>query len=614
MSSTIRTDRTGALLPLLLVVLILLAAPGRARAQDPPVRDTVPAMPEMPPDTAAADTVPTRPLVRFPAMPLAPDIGFAGGEWVWDREALLREAPVSLYDLLERIPGVTALRAGVFAQPETGASFGGTAGRVEIVIDGFTLDPLAASSFDMSQIPLGQMREVRVQRRLGLLRIMLLTDYPDIEQPYTRVEAGLGEPTGNLFRGLFLVPHAAVGPLGLGIERIDTDGAGRVEPANVFSGWAKWAWTNGDRGIQLEWLRTTLRREGNSPWPVDRVRQDWVVRARTTIAPGLFAEVYAGRSQMEETLTGVAATDTTPDLRFDRESTQLGARAAYALPWGRAGGTLRYRDASFLPTTEVLIDADVAAGPLRVAGELGRTGWRDADATSYGSIHAEAGRFLGASAFAEITRGDRGAPLYEDTLPDAITTGRRDGWRVGVSLELGRRASGSIALINIEQDLARPFGLPFDRGMEPTPVEAARGVEAYGRLVILPDLLTVESWITDWSGAAGWVYLPPRAWRTALTLHTLPLPSGNLEILGRLDAAQRSGMLGYSLDELPEEESPLQPTPAYTVINGYLQIRVIDVRAFIRWEDVLGSNPESLLGRVQRGPRIFYGVKWNLWN
>ena len=53
--------------------------------------------------------------------------------------------------------------------------------------------------------------------------------------------------------------------------------------------------------------------------------------------------------------------------------------------------------------------------------------------------------------------------------------------------------------------------------------------------------------------------------------------------------------------------------PAYTTADGYLQIRVIDVRAFIRWEDILG-NIEDLPGRIQRGPRLFYGVKWNLWN
>ncbi|MBR9990582.1 MAG: hypothetical protein KFH98_12550, partial [Gemmatimonadetes bacterium] len=54
--------------------------------------------------------------------------------------------------------------------------------------------------------------------------------------------------------------------------------------------------------------------------------------------------------------------------------------------------------------------------------------------------------------------------------------------------------------------------------------------------------------------------------------------------------------------------------PAFTTADAYLQIRVIDVRAFIRWEDILGNDIVELPGRVQRGPRIFYGVKWDLWN
>ncbi|MEX0907298.1 MAG: hypothetical protein WD054_03125, partial [Gemmatimonadota bacterium] len=539
----------------------------------------------------------------------------AGGEWVWDREALLREAPISLSDLLDRIPGVTAVRAGQFAQPEAAAAFGGTAGRLEIVVDGYVLDPLAASSFDLAQVPLGQLREVRVERRLGLLRIHLLTEQPAGEQPYTRVEAGVGEPIGTLFRGVFLVPYVIAGPLGLGIERLD--GGNPNEPADVFNGWAKWSWTNGMRGVQLEWLRTTTQREPSSPWVIDRVRQDFIVRARTGLADGLFAEVYAGRSTTEETVPGSATEENEEDVSADRSSLQAGVRGAWQLPWAVLGGSLRYRDAAALPSTEAMLDAAVALGPLRLYGEAARAAWRDADATTYTSLHAEVGRLLGASAFAEITRGDRGAPHWGsdstvDPDPAAAIIGNREGWRAGVALQLGERASGSIARISLEQDMSRPFGLPFDTAGAASPAETATGVEAHGRLVLLPDLLSVESWITDWTGAAGWAYLPSRTWRTALTLHTLPLPSGNLEILGRLEATQRGGMLAFHPE--PVEGETVTSIPSYTIASGYLHIRVIDVRAFLRYEDLLGTHAESLPGRIIRGPRIFYGVKWDLWN
>ena len=194
----------------------------------------------------------------------------------------------------------------------------------------------------------------------------------------------------------------------------------------------------------------------------------------------------------------------------------------------------------------------------------------------------------------------------------------RDGWRVGATLALGRRASGSIALLNVEQDIARPFGLPFDSVAEPSALAPARGLEASGRLVLVPDWLALESWITNWTEAAGWVYMPVRSWRTALELHTLPLPSGNLEILGRIEARQRSGMLTYNPEPPPTDPDPAyQPViglPSFTLVHGYLQIRIIDVRIFLRYEDLLGNQIEELPGRFHRGPRLMYGVKWNLRN
>lgn len=597
---------------------LVAAAPlsgSHAAAQDPPPdtlraprADTLPDI-EQQPDTVIP------PAVRFPAMPLSPRVSAAGTEWVWDRETLLREAHVNLIDLLERIPGVTGFRAGMFVQPEVASAFGGTAARTEIEIDGYLVDPLAGSTFDLSQIALGHLREVRVQRRLGLLRIILTTEYPVHGQPYTRVEAGIGVPAANLFRGLFLVPDVIVGPLGLGIERLDTEGTGRAEPAGLFSGWAKWAWTDGARGVQVEWMRGTLRREAGSPWVVDRVRQDVIVRARNQFASGIVGEIYAGRSTLDET---VPAADTEqPDLHTERSSIQAGARAGIALPWAALGGAVRYRSLGDVTAGEARFDIEAWAGPLRVSGDAALSIW-DRDQVSHGGVRAEIGglfastRSRGASAFAEVTRGTRGAPVFGEARPDGHVLYRRSGWRAGAALDLGR-AAGSAAFVSIEQDAAWPFGAVFDRMAPPQAVGPAQGLEAHGRLILWRDVLTLSSWITDWRKAEGWTYLPTRSWRTALELHAVPLPSGNLEIFGRAEAHMRGSVLAFDPAAL-EGAGSFTRLPAYTTADAYLQIRVIDVRAFIRWEDILGNNIEELPGRIQRGPRIFYGVKWDLWN
>jgi hypothetical protein len=218
----------------------------------------------------------------------------------------------------------------------------------------------------------------------------------------------------------------------------------------------------------------------------------------------------------------------------------------------------------------------------------------------------------GASAFGELTSGTRGAPAFDDAFGGSSWLSYRTGWRAGLSLDLGR-ASGSVALVNIDQDWAWPFGTPFDAAAFPQPIEAAQGLEAHGRVVIWPDYLTLSSWITDWREAEGWTYLPTRSWRTALELHALPLASGNLEIFGRAEAHMRGSMLGFDAAAL-DGVGAYTRLPAYTTADGYLQIRVIDVRMFIRWDDVLGNEIEELPGRIHRGTRIFYGVKWHLWN
>lgn len=93
----------------------------------------------------------------------------------------------------------------------------------------------------------------------------------------------------------------------------------------------------------------------------------------------------------------------------------------------------------------------------------------------------------------------------------------------------------------------------------------------------------------------------------------LPHPTGNLEIFGRAEAHMRGSVLAFDPTAL-DGAGAYARVPAYTTADAYLQIRVIDVRAFIRWEDILGNDLEELPGRIVRGPRIFYGVKWDLWN
>ena len=116
-------------------------------AQPPAATDTL---------AAAQDSAAPEPPARFSALYADAPPAVARSRFHWRRDDLRREFAVTLADLLEQVPGTQALRAGLFQQPEAASAFGQTQGRVEIVVDGFILDPLTTSTFDLAALELAQ--------------------------------------------------------------------------------------------------------------------------------------------------------------------------------------------------------------------------------------------------------------------------------------------------------------------------------------------------------------------------------------------------------------------------------------------------------------------------
>jgi hypothetical protein len=192
----------------------------------------------------------------------------------------------------------------------------------------------------------------------------------------------------------------------------------------------------------------------------------------------------------------------------------------------------------------------------------------------------------------------------------------RKAMRAGVTLERFG-VTGGAAYVKLDAENTAPFGLPFDSAFGGSPVTPATGVEMWGRLGLFRNRFALDASYTYWSDLEGWTYLPQRQWRVAGEVHLSPLPSNNLEIFGRLESVYRGSMLAYGVGEPVEGDSidsQLTALPTNGQLNGYLQIRVIDVRAFIQWEDMLGKGRQEVPGRVINGPRVFYGVKWQLFN
>ncbi|MGQ0563342.1 MAG: hypothetical protein ACT443_15895 [Gemmatimonadota bacterium] len=591
-----------------LAACVLAGAP-LARAQDPQdttqARDTAQAPPVI------ADSV--RPIPQLAEFRRGPAHGFSNGIWTWDRDALMLEAPVTLGDLLERMPGILTLRSGSYLQPEAATSLGGTGHRLEVWLDGYILDPLLESSFDLAKLELANIESVRVERRLGTIRVYLETLTAKDTRAYSMIEAAVGEPDANLFRGIFLAPRLFFGPLSLAIDRIDTDGLRGAEPADQFAGWAKWAFIRNGTGVQVEYRRASTDRDQEVPWQAKHTRDDLVVRARARVLDGLVAEAFGGVSTFEaDTVTG-PENDSVPHVT--EENTQWGARASFVSPVVWARGSFRVRDAEQLPASQLDAAAGVMYGVIGASAEVTRSDWRTAGAAYELSLRAEAGPLRGIRVFGEWTTSERGVPYLgaftDSVVPPVLTT--HEGYRLGAQLEW-RGLSAAGALLHVKSDSTTTFGLPFDRQSRSYFGSDATGWELSGRIPI-PFIggLFAQGTVTDWYTGNVALYMPARMYRAGAELHAIPLRSGNLEILGRIELIHRGPMLAPNL-AAGENDEPVLTMPAIDYIDAYLQIRIMDVRAFLRYEDLTGKDPAEVPNRELGGPRIFYGVKWQFFN
>jgi len=573
-----------------------------------PHADTIPAVADDTIPAVAGDTIPAdtlRPIVVVAPLRAGEAAGWANGVWEWDRAALLRSTAVTLSDLLAQIPGVTPIRSGFWGHPEAVALPGGTGGLNEIYLDGFALDPLGSSTYDLSRLELVNLNRVRVERRGAGLRIELETVAPTEHQPYSLVEAGTGDYGARLFRGTFMTPHFLAGPLSLGIERLEGGGLFNAEPATTFAGWMKWVRGIGSATVQLELRRNTVEWRTPDKVAMKGFRQDWVVRARTPLAQGLTAEAFLGGSSIED--ESAAGT-------LEMSGLQGGVRAAYQGTNAWSSFSLRAREEQTLPGVEAELAAGARLpGRIDLSGDFTFADWRHGQQATAWGVRAGVEPIEGVRPFVEWSSGTRGIPGLRDGADRALFA-ERDVLRAGAEVSW-RGATLGAAWNRIEADAIADFGLPFDRTAAFLPGGKMQALELNGRVPLFWRPLRLEGWLySRLSGDNHWIYLPPRTWRAAIAYYDKPLPSGNLEIDARLELSHRGGMLIPAVED-PAVGAVMAAVPGLTSLDLYLQIRILDVHAFVRWNNILHQlYQQDLPGRYFPGQRAFYGIKWHFRN
>ncbi|MDQ3950934.1 MAG: hypothetical protein M3282_11395, partial [Gemmatimonadota bacterium] len=180
----------------------------------------------------------------------------------WRRDSLFATGALTLLDLLERIPGLSALRAGWLSTPMIGAYLGDI-GRIRVFYDGMEidgLDPRMGGVIDLASIQLWTAEEVRVERGADEIRVHIRSWRVQRTTPYTRADVGTGDQETNLYRGFFGRRFQRGEALQVAAQQVSTTparfgGSSNLAAVHARVGWARKWWK-----IDATLLRTTPNR------------------------------------------------------------------------------------------------------------------------------------------------------------------------------------------------------------------------------------------------------------------------------------------------------------------------------------------------------------------
>jgi hypothetical protein len=614
--------------------LLVAAAPAWGQV----VPDTIPTTPDtlpdpvvvpIPPEQVGGDTIPevlrqeaesVAPVPAIPAFPTSPRAGWDVARWEWGPAELARLPGMTLLEFVERLPGMAVFRAGGFGRPTGITAMGAGGGRLRLFIDGFELDPHDAGSFPLETVSLMDLHRVRVQRSLAEIRVEVETFLLTEPEPYSAVELGTGAAQTRVLRALF---SRGFGERAVGTGVFDlasTGGIGIREDYRHLNGIVRWSQLIGDgAGLQLEWRRTSVDRE-EPVYPLVSGRDDLVLRVRSRIGERGVVEAFAGRSRSGERDDEPAAMPV-PHI----SATQVGLRSAYATERFFAESELRgrfgARDTRSAPAAAV--DGRVAYRPLealRAEADFRLARGDDENASAL-RVTGSAFPIPGFTLFASAEIGSSLVPILvtippaeEDSVPAVgFRQLRTDAAGVRLGAEFARQFGiVGFAGFRTAVDPLVPFGLGFDRGAPPADADANTGFEGYFR-VPLPrtgNLLFIDGWFTRYLDDVVRPYTPADQGRAALTFHGV-FREGQLEPQARLEVV-RSGAARVAL----EPEDPFGSImPAYNQLNFSLQIRILDLQAFLLWNEILpAATFVPVAAAPSPFPRIIYGGRWHFRN
>jgi hypothetical protein len=534
----------------------------------------------------------------------APVMADPSGSFVWDRRDVFSTGALTLQDLLDRVPGLTGLRAGWIAEPMI-SSFLGDPRRVRVFLDGLELedlDPRMGRIWDLSQIPLWALDDVRVERGASEVRIHLRSWRVDRTTPYTRTDVYTGDQGTNLYRGMFGRRYQHGEVLQLAGQQYGTD-PGRLQESSdqlgvlARLGWARRNWS-GDalllRGDRHRGRTLTSTIEDTIP-DTESTRTEAYARfgwGRSDPGGGLWVQALASSSKYA---FGGKSSSLTPTTTPETDTSR--SRAQYVVTGGYSMGPFR---ASFTQRYLVGMGRRLKTPSARLGYE---TRFLTVSALGEGRGLDSARRFE-ASAVVRPLRFLYLAGAASTEQPRAGATGRFLRAEAGVRL---RDVWLSGGLLRRDSTLLEA-PLIFRSN---TPAVMDSSAEALFATVRgrLWKAVYVDAHATQWSDS-GSFYRPKYQTRAELYVSTSMLnrfPSGNFHILA-------SAVHEYQSSSLWPDAGGTIRLLGYRTISTLIQVRILEAEVFWNLRNILGERYQQVPGYIL--PRItnIYGVRWEFWN
>ena len=628
-----------------LAALALAATALSAQQRDTvprPARDTIQVV--VPPEAVRVDTLPDRPgqaaadsaandsLVRAPTFPEFPSTGpsgFGPGVWEFTADDFQRFHGLSVLEFLDRVPGILITRSGNFGRPAGVSPYGAGGGRFRVFLDGWEMRPLNGAVPDLQRIPLVDVVAMRVERGLGEVRVHLHTFRLADGRAFAQIDGADGDFDTRILRAFFARPIGKGFAIQVGLDVTESSGFRRFDPFSFNTPIARLTYeVRPDLALQLDYRRTAIDTEqrgaGNAAaiWNESLDRGEVMLRGRGRFLGRLWLDAAVGRST-----EAPAGNDTTS---VDVTSFGGYARAAMEIPLGSLSAAVRVHggeERSFAPASrEVSARASLTPLPwLNAGGEarvlsLGGAGGTELEGW------VRAGPFRGLSAFGQFAAGARGIPFLADTVVTLETFGGLGGGtpltqqdsvtvfrtieptlsaiRAGAEFTRGSYAVGA-ALVTQDVAALAPYGLSFDRETGIAPGNTLSGVESYASVPVFSPNLRFDGWFLYRLDDTSRRYTPTYFGRGALEFRNT-YRTGNLEPTFRIEA------LGRARSPVPSAtgDSTTLDAPRYTILNLFVQIRIIDVRIFYRLDNAFNVTTSEVDGTRRGGARAIYGLRW----